>query len=374
VTKKEFRILLIDDDEDDFVHIRDLLNDVQSSTYHFSWESTYRGGLKALKESEFDACILDYRLGEKTGIELLREATKRAFSYPIIFLTGLGDLELDLKAMEYGAADYLVKANLTAPLLERSIRYSIKQAYDFEELRQTKAQVLQQDRLASLGLLASSLAHEIGTPLGIIRSRAELAGKRFGENEVLRKDMDIVVTQIDRISKLVNSLLHLARGGKSDFATSVNLDLVIQDVLNLLEHEFGRKNINLVKEITPNCHILAEPGPLGQVLLNLLMNSIHAIEEARSKDSSTKHSVTLRVEELKDRIRISILDTGAGISEENQRQLFKPFFTTKEIGHGTGLGLATSLKIVNSWGGTIMLTSQVEVGSTFVVLLPKFSS
>lgn len=371
MNRKFFHILLIDDDEDDFVHIRDLLQDVKDVQCNVSWEPTYEGGLNALQGKQFDACLLDYKLGEKTGLDLLIEAKKRSFSFPVIFLTGMGDFDLDIKAMENGASDYLVKSQLTPPLLERSIRYSIKQASDFEELKQTKAQILQQDRLASLGLLASSLAHEIGTPLGIIRSRAELASKRSANNPVVQENLHVVVTQIDRITTLVNSLLHLARGGKSDFATSIDLDFVIRDVLNLLEHEFGRKNIELKKEITPHCRLKAESGPLGQVLLNLLINSIHTIEEARSIKKNINHYVTLKVEELSAEVRLSVTDTGMGISEENQRELFKPFFTTKAIGHGTGLGLATSFSIVKSWGGTISVSSHEGLGSTFTVTIPK---
>lgn len=368
---EEFSILLIDDDEDDFIHIRDLLRDIRSSSYKITWLSSYESGLKALCEQEFDACLLDYKLGEKNGLSLLVEAKKRTFSYPIIFLTGMADFELDIKAMESGAADYLVKDQLTHLLLERSIRYSIKQAFDFEELKQVKAQILQQDRLASLGLLASSLAHEIGTPLGIIRSRAERAAKRAGDNTEIQNDANIVVTQIDRIARLVNSLLHLARGGKSDFATMIELDRVIEDVLNLLEHEFGRKGITLKKEITPHCRLKAEAGPLGQVLLNLLINAIHAIEETVRKNQTSGGEVILRVENLMNEVKISVVDSGAGISEENQRELFKPFFTTKGVGQGTGLGLATSLSIVKSWGGTITVSSKLNEGSIFSVAIPK---
>lgn len=364
---------MIDDDEDDFVHIQDLLDDVKSSNYSVFWESSYSGGLKALQTEKFDACLLDYNLGEKTGLDLLGEVKTRAFTYPIIFLTGLGDFELDVQAMKRGASDYLVKSQLTYPLLERSIRYSIKRERDYEELKIAKSQLLQKDRLASLGLLASSLAHEIGTPLGIIRSRAELIEKKAIENDPLKKDMTVVITQIDRITKLVNSLLHLARGGKSDHVTVVYLDRVLEDVLNLLEPEFNRKNIFLKKEITPACRVKAEASPLGQVLLNLLINAIHAIEEAQKINSKSIHRVILKIEDLKNQIQISVQDTGVGISEENQRQLFKPFFTTKDIGQGTGLGLATSLGIIHSWGGTISVSSQIGVGTTFTCLLPKLN-
>ena len=370
---REYQILLIDDDEDDYVHIRDLLSDVHSSSYKVTWESSYSSGLKALKERTFDACLLDYRLGEKTGLDLLSEIKNNAFSCPVILLTGSGDFELDVKAMQFGAADYLVKDQLNCTLLERSIRYSIKRSLDLIEIQNGKAQILQQDRLASLGLLASSLAHEIGTPLGIIRSRAELAEKKAAENENLKKDMTVIVSQIDRITKLVNSLLHLAREQKSDFIAAVNMDGVLQDVLNLLEHEFGRKSISLNKKIHSNLQVKAEAGPLGQVLLNILINAMHAIEEARQSGSIKNHEVTLSVAEMNDQIEIVISDTGTGISEENQRHLFRPFFTTKDVGQGTGLGLATSYRIVSSWGGSISVQSRLGDGATFRVLLPKFS-
>lgn len=320
-----------------------------------------------MREGNFDACLLDYRLGANTGIELLHEINKLGLRCPTILLTGHGDFDIDVQAMQIGAADYLIKGQLTAPLLERSIRYSIKHAMDMEELRESKAQILQQDRLASLGLLASSLAHEIGTPLGIIRSRAELAEKKSDKDSV-KQDMQTVITQIDRITKLVNSLLHLARGSKADHATSVSLRQVVQDIMNLIEPELLRKNIRFNMDMKADYSVKSEAGPLGQVLLNLLVNAVHAIEEA---DPNKPHSVTLKAEDKGDTVRVQIQDTGSGISEENLEQIFKPFFTTKEIGRGSGLGLATSYKLVHSWGGNISVQSKAGSGSTFTITLLK---
>lgn len=365
---KPLEILLIDDDEDDFVNIRDLLNEVSSSKYVLFWQSTYKEGIQALNRGGFDACLLDYKLGEKTGLELLSEVQSSASTCPIIFLTGLGDFDLDMKAMESGASDYLVKSHLTSPLLERSIRYAIKQAKDFEELKESKAQILQQDRLASLGLMASSLAHEIGTPLGIIRSRAELSLRKSSENEALEQDLTVIISQIDRISKLVNSLLHLARQRKSSHSSAVDLDLVLADVLNLLLNEFEHKHVSLVQNIQRGLTVKAEPGPLGQVFLNLLINALHAVE--KNPENGRRSEVILQVKSEGSEVHVKVQDNGVGIPAENLTQLFKPFFTTKEIGQGTGLGLATSMRIVNSWGGNILVQSAVGSGSTFTVTLP----
>lgn len=375
----ELQVLLIDDDEDDFVNIRDLFLEITRSQFKITWKSSYKEGLAALREQNFDACLLDYRLGEHTGIDLLKDVSKFKLSCPIILLTGQSDFDLDLQAMQIGASDYLVKDQLTAPLLERSLRYSMKHAFDMADLRDSKAQIIQQDRLASLGLLASSLAHEIGTPLGIIRSRAELVERKAEGQLTIKENMGIVISQIDKITKLVNSLLHLARGKSSGTASVVNLNQVIHDVLNLVSHELDQKGILMKTKIEGEYMVKAESGSLGQVMLNLLVNSIHAIEDAKKNGRTEGHHIDLVVEAKGSNVKILIQDSGCGIPDENMSQLFKPFFTTKEIGLGTGLGLATSYKLVQSWGGTISARHQSDLrrglggahGAAFEIVLPK---
>ncbi len=372
MTVNEFHILLIDDDEDDYINLRDLFAEITRSKYKITWKSSYRAGLEALNEHHFDVCLLDYRLGEHTGIDLLNEVRTLGHLCPIILLTGHSDFDLDLQAMQMGAAEFLIKGQLTAPLLERTVRYSIKHALDMQELRESKAQILQQDRMASLGLLASSLAHEIGTPLGIIRSRAELVEKRSAINDSLKQDMGVVITQIDRITKLVQSLLNLAREKKATHAVSVDLDLVIEDILNLIKHEISRKGILLVLEVQSGLQVKAEAGPLSQVLLNLLVNSIHAIEERQATIEKTEgHQITLSTKSFADSIEISVKDTGCGIPDKNFPHLFKPFFTTKDIGLGTGLGLATSYRLVHSWSGSIFVQNSKPLGAIFTLKLEK---
>ena len=365
-----FHVLLIDDDEDDFIHLRDLFDEIPRSKYKMTWKSNYKEGLEALHSQPYDVCLLDYRLGEHTGIDLLQEVRKLNNVCPIIVLTGHGDFDLDLQAMQMGASEYLVKSQLTSHLLERTVRYAIKHALDMQELKESKAQILQQDRLASLGLLASSLAHEIGTPLGIIRSRAELV-ERKADNESIKNDMSTVITQIDKITKLVYSLLNLARNKQAEFVSDVDVNQVIQDVVNLIQHELQRNDIVLVLHVANNLSVKAEPGPLGQVLLNLLVNAVHAIIEAKGQGRMTGHKITLNASQLKDGVEICIQDTGCGIPEKNMQQLFKPFFTTKDIGLGSGLGLATSYKLVQSWNGVITVESQEKIGTTFRIKLQK---
>ncbi|MCO5143341.1 MAG: ATP-binding protein [Oligoflexia bacterium] len=239
-----------------------------------------------------------------------------------------------------------------------------------------EAQILVQDRLASVGLLASSLAHEIGTPLGVIRGRAEFIELQLSENASVKKNVDVIISQIDRVSKLIRSLLSLARGDKTTAIEKVNFKEVVADVLELMNHEFERKEIQLIIDMSriEGHFVAAQPGPLHQVILNLLVNSVHAIESSKKQGRVSGHWVKIYGQECEKGIAVSIRDSGCGISKENMSNLFKPFFTTKEVGSGTGLGLATSYRIIESWNGYIEVESVENEGADFCVVVPKWSN
>ena len=135
MSKDYVKILLIEDDEDDYAMVRELLSGLSRADFSLEWVKTYGEGLKELCQAEHDAYLLDYRLGSRNGLELIREATGAGCDKPIIFLTGQGDHGVDTEAIRSGAADYLVKAQLTTDMLERSIRYSIARKKSERELK-----------------------------------------------------------------------------------------------------------------------------------------------------------------------------------------------------------------------------------------------
>lgn len=370
--KQIIRVVIVDDDEDDFVFIRDLLADIRDERFRLDWVATYDDGMTAVCSGKYDVCLLDHRLGEKTGLDFLKEMTKSDTPTPIIILTGYGEHEVDLEAMKHGAADYLVKSEVTAPLLERTIRYALHRARTIESLRERETQILMQDRLASVGLLASSLAHEIGTPLGVIRGRAEYLSMQLKDDPSVQKNADIIISQIDRVSKLIRSLLNLARGERAKYSDNVSFNEIASEVIELMGHELRKNDIRVRNELPEGISILvaAKAAPLYQVLLNLLVNSVHAIGTAKDAGRTSGHFIRLGAKAAQDRWEISVEDSGCGISKENLKNLFKPFFTTKDIGVGTGLGLATSFRILESWGGNIRVESAEGVGATFTLVLP----
>jgi PAS domain S-box-containing protein len=133
--KDRIRILLIEDDEDDYALVRELLSEIKLADFPLEWVKTYQEGLKELCRADHDVCLLDYRLGSRNGLDLMREARQAGCDKPVIFLTGHGDHEVDMRAMRSGAADYLVKAQLSADILERSIRYSMARNEAERELK-----------------------------------------------------------------------------------------------------------------------------------------------------------------------------------------------------------------------------------------------
>ena len=370
---RPLQVLLIDDDEDDFVMLKSLLAEVKAQKFQVEWARSYDEGKKLLHHQKHDVCFLDYRLGAKTGLDLLKEAIGSGVRTPMILLTGYGEHEVDIGAMKVGAADYLVKDQVHPLLLERSIRYSIHRSQAMQAIVDREAQILMQDRLASVGLLASSLAHEIGTPLGVIRGRAEYLELQLRNDPSIKKNVDVIISQIDRVTKLIRSLLNLARGDQMKSAQKVFFNDIANEVLDLMAHELRKHGIEVKNELTQNIPVTvrAESEPLHQVLLNLLVNSVHAIESAKKAGRTDHHFIRISAHENENRWEVDVEDTGCGISETNLKNLFKPFFTTKEIGVGTGLGLATSYRIVESWGGSIQAKSKEGKGTTFQILLPK---
>lgn len=136
--KIPIKVLLIDDDEDSYCLIRDLLREVRRRQYTLSWEYSYEAASERMKLNDQDVCLLDYRLGEHTGLDLLRVAQEQGFTAPIIILTGSGDQNVDVETMKAGAADYLLKENTDVALLERSIRYSISHARTLSALQKSE--------------------------------------------------------------------------------------------------------------------------------------------------------------------------------------------------------------------------------------------
>lgn len=226
-------------------------------------------------------------------------------------------------------------------------------------------QVLQQDRLASLGLLAAGVAHEVNTPLTGISGYAQLLLDEMPEDDPRRETLDKIEIQTKRASTIANSLLNLAHPERSSFE-SVGLNDAVREVLRLFEPQVRGKRVALTVELQSELpDVRGHRGKIQQVLLNLLSNARDAVEGGGS--------ITVRTVHAEGRVVLEVVDDGIGIAESDLPRIFDPFFTTKGRGKGTGLGLSISYGIVREHDGSLQVSSVPGEFTRFRVELPAHS-
>jgi two-component system, sporulation sensor kinase E len=234
-------------------------------------------------------------------------------------------------------------------------------------------QLIQTEKMSSIGVLATGIAHEINNPLTSVAGYAEALLRRFRDEtslgtdsrlDVFPKYLEVIVREAYNCKGIIGSLLNFGR--KSDgMLGNVNINGLILEILELVRHQPNHEEMEVVAELKENLpSILGDPSGLRQVFMNLLINACHAIRDGGRVVISTTYSV-------KDRaILVQVRDTGCGIAHEVIDRIWDPFFTTKEVGKGVGLGLALSYNIVKRHGGEIRVESTVGEGSQFTVRLP----
>ena len=469
---KPVRILIIDDDEDDFVLTSGFLQAIEDRKLDIQWCYNYKTALEYIGSKAFDLYLVDYRLGAKTGIDLLKEAMQMGCEEPIILLTGKGNPNIDKQAMQMGAVDYLVKAELTSEKLERCIRYSLERAastkalranekkyrnifekskeavfttdqslafkdvntamsrlagvdkqnllstnlyhliesdslraliaesletagevndlevefinmkgkkrfcilnlslerdsnndsyvqgilHDITNQKKTERATLLTEKLAATGRLVRTLAHEVRNPLSNIHmSLEQLAGLTKDEDRIY---LDIIDRNGKRINDLITELLTSSKPAEMAFAKTP-LQSVIDDAIAAALDRLTLKQINL-KLSYPDfpCYIRCDKSKLQIAFLNLVINAIEAINHDHGE-----LSILLGTNEENHWTEIS--DNGCGIRTENLSKLFEPYFTSKR--NGIGLGLASTLNILQAHHATIEVRTKVNEGTTFIL-------
>jgi two-component system NtrC family sensor kinase len=230
-------------------------------------------------------------------------------------------------------------------------------------------QLLQSQKLASIGELSAGIAHEINNPLAIIRQEAEWLLRLFNKGTPpdageTQTGLTEIVHQVDRAREITQNLLNFARR-RQPVVQAVELNRIIEDMTLLVEKTAQQSHINLVKQLSPDLPLIDSDAPLlRQVILNLLNNAIQA--------TGPDGAVTVITRATNDdQVIVEINDTGSGIPKEHLAQIFDPFFTTKPQGKGTGLGLSICHGIVERLGGKISVASQEGQGSSFTIKLPQ---
>ncbi|HYF30399.1 MAG TPA: PAS domain S-box protein [Chitinophagaceae bacterium] len=471
--ENSIRILIVDDDEDDFLIISDYIRNINPTRFVLHWCYNYLEALAHMKHHNYDLYFVDYRLGAKTGLELLKEAISAQCEEPIVLLTGKGNYKVDMEAMQAGAVDYLIKTELTSEKLERCIRYSLERSatlkalranerkyrsmferskdavfitddgcrfidmneatcrllgytreelintdlcekitstdlqkvyrdvlvqkgeindmevelltkdntrincilsasmetdldgtvyvqgiiHDITNLKKAEKATLQAEKLAATGRLVRTLAHEVRNPLNNINlSVDQLAHGSKSDEEVFL--LDVIQRNSKRIGGLITELLDSSRPTEMIMEKHTLQGIMDETIATALDRiTLQRINLQIQYSDEP-AYIMGDKQKLRIAFLNIIINAVEAITNAPG-------NISVEIITKAPKHTVQITDNGSGISEENLSRLFEPYFTSKR--NGMGLGLASTLTILQAHKATVEVQSKLSQGTTFSI-------
>jgi PAS domain S-box-containing protein len=477
VVTDNVRILVIDDDEDDFFITSEYIRKIKDANFQIDWCFRYQDAMQKLKEHLYDIYFVDYYLGAKTGLQLIKEACNSNCEEPMVLLTGKGNQAIDREAMQAGAMDYLIKSELNEEKLERCIRYSLERArslkalkanerkfrslfesskdavfiadidlhfkdvnnatsgltgfnkqellekefcslldeaecdyvlsqlqvsneikdreieictqsgekktcilflskewdiegnfyihgilHDITELKKAEKATLQAEKLAATGRLVQTLAHEVRNPLNNINLSVEQLSHELdpaGETQIY---MEIIQRNSKRIGDIITELLNSSRPAEMSFQKVILQEVMDGSIFSALDRITLQK-VNLqVRYSDEPAYILGDTSKLKIAFLNIIINAVEAMQEEIGQ-----LSISIASDGLKHTVKIS--DNGTGITEENLTKLFEPYFTSKR--NGLGLGLASTLNILQAHKAHIDVSSAINKGTYFTISFPN---
>jgi signal transduction histidine kinase len=410
VDESDRRVLIVDDEEP----IRKLLASFLNERYICTTAASSEEALMHLSRERFALVLSDMIMPGRSGVELLREITTRFPDTAFVMISGVDRTQRVLDAVRLGAFDYLIKpvdTDVLQSTVERAIEHrnflrdARKYKLDLErrnvELKQSKAklqrlqgQIIQNEKMASLGQLAAGVAHELNNPAGFIfgnmeilrdcsqglerlleyYGRVELSVEDAARIQVIKDEIDYTNTLGDlssiiadchegaeRIRDVVHNLRLFSRLDESEFK-KIDIHEGIESTLRLLARYYGSGPITLIRDYDDLPLVDCYAGQLNQVWMNLLANAAQSIVE--------RGEVRIATHREDQMVIITINDTGCGIAAEHLSNIFDPFFTTKPVGEGTGLGLSVTYSIIERHNGSITVESTVDKGTTFTVAIP----
>jgi len=239
------------------------------------------------------------------------------------------------------------------------------------ELEKTQLSLFQNEKLASIGTLASGVAHEINTPVtGLLYSikRIKKSPENIGQ---ITRYLELMENSAKHINTIVQGLLDFSKRDDFEF-TQVNVVDIVQDALKMAG--FKLKSVNIAVSVhfdNKACYVPGSKNHLEQVLINVIINSVEAIEEKQVTNPGHKGKIVIDIRSAPDLCTIGIKDNGTGISKEKLLHVFDPFYTTKGVGKGTGLGLSVSYNIMKAHNGVISVKSEPGEGTTVIITIKK---
>jgi len=381
---ESIRILLVEDDADDYILVREMLSSVSELSADLKWAGTYEEALSELNRLRYDVCLLDYRLGSHTGLELLNEARRNNAGTAFILFTGRGDHGIDLDAMRAGAVDYLDKSQITPLLLERSIRYGISRKQSEMLLLKAQQELEQrvQERTADLEaanaalkesvektkLFAYAISHDLRSPAVGLCGLAKRLRDNYHDilNEKGRIYCEMMMKGANHIACLVENINVFIRTKEAPISIEwVNLKEIFRIIREEFSSAFGSHRVNWIEHDPPRV-IKADKQSLIRVLRNLVENALKYGGEGLSQ-------IEVGCKEAPGFYTLWVSDNGGGLGDEDPSKYFQLFVrreANKDI-EGAGLGLAIVKEIAEQHHGKVWAESMPEKGTTFYVSISK---
>lgn len=381
---KPLRVLIVEDSEDD---VQLLLRTLRQGGYDPICErvDTPEAMKLALENQSWQVILSDYLMPCFDAPSALKILKEKALDIPFIIVSGAIGEETAVTAMKAGAHDYIMKYNLTRliPVIERELREAegrLKRRRTEEEKERIEAQLLQAQKMEAVGRLTGGIAHDFNNLLTAIHGCAHLAVSEVESGTKLYNDLLEIQSAAERAMNLTRQLLLFSRRQPMKLIP-IDINLTITSLSGMLHRILGedvRVEYNLASQSMTVC---ADQTSMEQLIMNLMVNARDAM--------TTGGKITLKTEKilLNERdaeampdaragefVRFSVSDTGTGMDEETQRHIFEPFFSTKEAGKGSGLGLSVVYGIIQQHKGWIHVISQVSKGTRFEVYFPVAAS
>ncbi|HAR63482.1 MAG: hypothetical protein DKM50_09370 [Candidatus Margulisiibacteriota bacterium] len=396
---KGHKILVVDNDDE---IRRFLIILLISEDFDVDFASEGEEALKKIAENEYGAILCEINLPGVNGLSLLKKLKKINVHTEAIMLSYKSTIAEAIEALRLGAFDYLSKPFENIDIISNTLTKALKSyviklqnqslikqltennknletivkkktgklAQSNKKILEANAQLitlqeslLEERKLSALGSITAGFAHEINNPIQNILIYAELLLGRIPGDCQDHEFCEIIKNEVDRISSITNKILNFSRKSSYSQKEIINLFEFVTDLFENNRNKLANKNIISKIQIDPEYYIVCDKNELYQIFLNLLLNSIDAIKKEGGY-------ISIEARKTKKIIEVLFIDSGSGIQKENQLHIFEPFFSTKDVGKGTGLGLYISYNLLKKNKATITLHESSKQGTSFKISLP----
>ncbi len=374
--KNQTHILILDADTGSS---SSLSADLISREYHVSAVSSWSDGVQVLKRQRVDLVVASADLLKVDGKDLLEELRGKQESVPVILMADHRQVDMAADAMRRGAVDFILRPLLLPELrvrIEKNLESfrSLKKRQELfvnpeggrnnEALAESAESRARSEKLALMGRLVSGMAHEINNPLTAVIGYAQLLLDTGGQD--MNRQLKVIKDQAQRCGKIIQDLM-LFSSNRKPLLSDINICEVAEAAGQSLVTDLKLNRIKLSFTFSdPEIRMLGDAALLKRAFAHLILNAIHALERV---DSERKIEIAIKTQD--SQIQIEVKDNGHGMPKDVQSCLFEPFFTTREVGKGSGLGLSFCHGLISGHGGNISVKSEKDAGTTFTILLPR---